>query len=394
MSMDEARNHRHFKRALLCIVLSILVHIITVICLLLLPKHGPAKSRGTGPHGGEQEPPPQRLIRMHRTPPAPQETPPFAKTSPDEEQQKPDTVDFEGKHNTRASGDETAPKRQNEAPLPTMQGEEKEEVVTFDQKRQEGDLEHEGKRDTAPAPPHPVEELIPLPDSPAPPPGMGSPDNTDNHQTNLGDGQNSNTPEATHTATIPTPSPDGDTLLQTRQDEAEKKLTPSPPSARRGLRDISALSPHQPSRPHRRRVTVRDPSLAAPTQAPGFRTQERRSRSTGRFVMGRKPSLNVAATPRGRYESEIYRRIARIWYAACDEHRGDVIPGSVTISLRIDKRGHLRNMQLLSRHGASVIQQSFTLGAIRRATLPPMPPNVSADVVGDVMELIIEFNFD
>ena len=36
MSMDEERNHRHFKRALLCIVLSILVHIITVICLLLL----------------------------------------------------------------------------------------------------------------------------------------------------------------------------------------------------------------------------------------------------------------------------------------------------------------------------------------------------------------------
>ena len=110
--------------------------------------------------------------------------------------------------------------------------------------------------------------------------------------------------------------------------------------------------------------------------------------------MGRKPSLNVAATPRGRYEAEIYRRIARLWYAACDEHRGDIIPGSLTISLRINKQGRLRNMQLISRHGAGVIQQSFTLGAIRRATLPPMPPNVSADVVGDILELIIEFNFD
>lgn len=391
--MDEERNQRHFKRALLCIVLSVLVHIVTVICLLLLPKHGMQK-KGAGHHDGEQEAPTQRLIRMHRTEPTPQEAPPFAKTPPDEEQQKPETVDFEGKHNTRASGDDAAPKRQSDAPLPTMQGEEKEEVVTFDQQRQEGELEHEGKRDSAPAPPQPIAEPTPLPDSLAPPPGMGSPDNTADHQTNLGEGQNNTTPEATHSATIPTPTSEGDTLLQTRQDEAKKKPTPSPPSARRGLRDITALSPHKATRPHRRRITVRDPSLADHAQAPGFRTQERRSRSTGRFVMGRTPSLNVAATPRGRYEAEIYRRIARIWYAACDEHRGDIIPGSVSISLRIDKRGHLRNMQLLSRHGASVIQQSFTLGAIRRATLPPMPPNVSADVVGDVMELIIEFNFD
>ncbi len=392
--MDKERKQQHIKRALLCIALSILVHVGTVFILLILPKTS-LQQGGTRHQETKPEPPAKRHIRMHRTPPQEQtKARPFAKTSPDEEAQKPEVVDFEGKHNSQASGDDSAPHRQSDAPVPTMQGEEKEEVVTFDQERQDGDLEHEGKRDTAPTPPQPAEEPIPLPDAPAPTQGQGQPDNAADHQTNLGEGLNTNSPEATHSAKIPTPTPEGDTLLQTRQDQAMPKPTPSPPSARRGLRELSTLTPHKALRPHRRRVSVHDPSLADHAQPAGFRTQERRSRSTGRFVMGHKPALNVAATPRGRYEAEIYRRIARMWYAACDEHRGDVIPGSLTISLRIDKRGALRNMQLVSRHGASVIQQSFTLGAIRRAALPAMPPNVAADVVGEIMELIIEFNFD
>lgn len=392
--MGKDWNTGHFKRALLCIVLSVFVHIFTLIGLLLLPKTDTSSNRASTPYENERQSSTKRHIRMHHTPSLPQAPPPFAKTSPEAEQKRPDKADFEGKHNTQASGDDSAPKRHNNAPLPTMQGEDKKEVVTFDQERQEGDLEHEGKRDTSPEPQQPMDEPSPRPDNLDPTSGQGLPANAANHHTNLGDGQNSNSPEATHSAKIPTPTPDGDTLLQTRQKEASQQPTPSPPSARRGLRNIPSLSPHRALHTHRRRVTVHDPSLADHAQPPGFRTRERQSRSTGRFVMGSKPSLNVAATPRGRYEAEIYRRIARLWYAACDEHRGDIIPGSLTISLRINKQGHLRNMQLVSRHGASVIQQSFTLGAIRRATLPPMPPNVSADVVGDVMELIIEFNFD
>lgn len=391
--MDKERNNGHIKRALLCIILSVFVHIVTVIGLLLLPKSS-IQNPGSSYHESERHSPAKRHIRMHRTQPPSQEPPSFAKTSPEAAREKPDKADFEGRHNTRASGDDSAPKRHNDTPAPTMQGEEKKEIVTFDQERQAGDLEHDGKRDTAPTPPQPISAPAPPPKALTPPPGQGSPDNAENHHTNLGAGHNSNSPEATLSAKIPSPTPEGDALLQTRQEEAKQQPTPSPPSARRGLRDIPSLTPHASLRPQQRRVTVHDPSLADHAQPAGFRTRERRSRSTGRFVMGRKPSLNVAATPRGRYEAEIYRRIARLWYAACDEHRGDIIPGSITISLRINKQGNLRNMQLLSRHGAGVIQQSFTLGAIRRATLPPMPPNVSADMVGDILELIIEFNFD
>ncbi|MBQ9835409.1 MAG: hypothetical protein IJO34_03710 [Akkermansia sp.] len=392
--MDKDWSIGHIKRVLLCIIMSVFVHMLTVLGLLLLPEPD-APNRGSTQHESDRHSSAKRNIRIHRTQEAKQETPHFAKTSPEAQQEKPDKAEFEGRHNTQASGDNAAPRRQSDAPVPTMQGEDKKEIVTFDQERQEGALEHEGKQDTTPSPPQPIAVPSPHTGAPSSAASIGAPDNTANHHTNLGDGENNNSPEATHSAKIPIPTPEGDTLLQTRQEKARQQPVPSPPSARRGLRHIPTPTPHQSKRLPRRSVIVHDPSLADHAQQPaGFRTRERRSRSTGRFVMGRKPSLNVAATPRGRYEAEIYRRIARLWYAACDEHRGDIIPGSLTISLRINKQGRLRNMQLISRHGAGVIQQSFTLGAIRRATLPPMPPNVSADVVGDILELIIEFNFD
>ena len=100
------------------------------------------------------------------------------------------------------------------------------------------------------------------------------------------------------------------------------------------------------------------------------------------------------STPRGMYEALVYRRVAHFWYMACDEHRGDVIPGTITISLRINKRGQIDSMALIRRSGASISQQSFTFKAIRKASLPPMPQEVQADVIGELMELIFEFNFD
>ena len=51
-------------------------------------------------------------------------------------------------------------------------------------------------------------------------------------------------------------------------------------------------------------------------------------------------------------------------------------------------------MNLITRRGASVIQQSFTFGAIRQAQLPPMPPAVQKELIGEQLELIFTFNFD
>lgn len=391
--MDKEQNNEQLKRVLLCVVLSICVHIATVLILLSIPRQ--AGENITKDAISSATAPPRHRLRLLPPQQQQQKAPTFAKTSADEQQpNKPSTIDFEGKHNTKAAGDNNAPTRRSEVPLPTMQGEEKDEIVTFDQERQDGDLEYEGKHNTKPAPPPPIEAPITQQETNSSSIQQGSIANKENHHTNLGTGENNTAPQTTHTAKIPEPNPEGETLLQTRVEKAQKTMKPSPPSARHGRPDGLHHATHKPSLPRKPKLTVFDPSLADHAQPAGFRTRERRSRSTGRFVMGSKPSLNVAATPRGRYEAEIYRRIARIWYATCDEHRGDIIPGTIVISLRIDKKGYLRNMQLISRRGAGVIQQSFTLGAIRRATLPPMPAQVAENIVGDIMELIIEFNFD
>ena len=137
-----------------------------------------------------------------------------------------------------------------------------------------------------------------------------------------------------------------------------------------------------------------DPTQADHAQPPGLRTTERRTRSTGQFVIGKLPSCNVEATPRGQYEELVYRLIARQWYFACDNHRGDIIPGTVIIALRINTRGRVESMNLVNRRGASVSQQSFTFAAIRRAQFPAMPKEVQKTLIGNLMELIITFDFN
>lgn len=366
----------------LSLFLSLLFHILTAWLLLSLPQ-GNKKMAETRPL------PSPRLIQVSRAQPPtspkprqetqqenkPQEKRPIAKTDPDRQEQRPEKADFEGKRDTRASADEkNRPQRQSDAPVPTQQGEEKETLNTLEQERQDGSLEHEGKRqqqETAAA----SAPGTPQPEQPAKP--------------DTGTESETRPEEATPTQVAPEP----------QQRDGDLKLTPL--TLQKEPADFTLAAPlagwdrQDTKRPRRPRKTpiAYDPSLADQAQ-PGFRTHERRTRSTGRFVLGKHASLNVEATPRGKYEELIYRRIAYYWYIACDDHRGDIIPGSLTIALRLNTQGNIVNMSLVNRHGASVIQQSFTFGAIRKASLPPMPEAVRKDLVGNLMELLFTFNFD
>ncbi len=385
----------------LCALLSLLLHASLAWALELFPRHT----------SGQKRQPLARSVRhlqVVRAEARPEEKPlpkeqqqaqereaPFAKTSADERQRRPKQADFIGRHDSLASGGPDALQRSSEAPLPTMAGREsEEEVVTFDQKRQDGDLAHEGKAATEPpAPPQPSPAESPQPVA------QGEPEGHAEQGEPQGEGSQPPAPAADATAAHE-PEPDtSDEGLKLSKLATENALTlpqPQPPPAPLGQpegRTEQAAASSAP-RPFRPRLTPYDPSLADGAQQPGLRTYERRTRSTGRFIFGRRPSLNVAATARGRYEAEIYRRIARVWYAACDEHRGDIIPGSITLSLRLTKSGGIDSMELIRRRGASIIQQSFSFGAIRRASLPPMPTEVQQGIIGTLYEMILTFNFD
>ncbi len=391
-------SRRDWGSLTLCVALSLLLHLGLAWALDLLPRdrharhHAPA-ARAT-----------RHVQVLRSTPrakkagaePVKRETErPFAKSSPDEPQMRPESADFIGSHDSVASGEPDAPQRRSDAPLPTMAGRESEaEMVTFDQERQDGTVEHEGKLAETPPPPPPS----PAPPAPEQALASGLPEGlTEPEIAQSGEQQSAQTsPESTAAQNSP-PSDTGEGLkldeLHTQDALTLSLSTPSP--APLGLPEgAEHHTTAPPARSRQPRGAVYDPALTAEAQQAGLRTYERRTRSTGRFVFGSRPALNVAATPRGHYEAEVYRRIARMWYAACDEHRGDIIPGSITVSLRLTKSGSIDSMDLVRRRGASLIQQSFSFGAIRRASLPPMPREVQAGVIGKLYEMILTFNFD
>lgn len=389
------------SKVLFCVALSVLLHLLLGFLILLLPTQDK-----------QQHPRPvkkARLVKVLRAaepakeagkplppPPVDQEKEaadkPSIKTSADTPSALPDQPEYEGKRDTRAASAPDSRHLTSARQAPAMSGEEKDELVTFDQERQEGDLEHEGKNSPQAAPELPAVPPPPVPAADPPLPPAPEPAGE------IPEGQESAEAHGTDAPQALTLTPDENGLLQVQQ---EASLSGRPDEGQHAARQgtpAGANDHSQPEHPARPRASrpFYDPSLAewAQPQKPGFRTYERRSRSSGRFVFGRGAALNVVSTPRGAYEALVYRRVAHFWYIACDEHRGDIIPGKITISLRITRRGQIDSMALISRSGASISQQSFTFKAIRQASLPPMPPEVQADVIGPLMELIFEFNFD
>lgn len=382
---DDSQGSRpQYQLVLLCVLLSLLLHGTGAWLLLLLPAPQSEKqARDQRPSRVLHIRKGEKKAKMPSSPQKEQTNPqiPFAKTDADHPETRPRQTDFQGKRHSRAEGMSDGSQRSDDTPVPTMDGEEAEEINTLERERQDGPIEHEGPDSPLPVPP------------PTPEPTPGQSDTPSSPQPDLGTEISSQPPtDATPSILPPPENRNGDTPLH----PDAPKLTPAEPPAQTaapqsGQPDARGTAPVSP----RPRVTrpVYDPSLADHAQ-PGFRTTERRSRSTGRFILGRHPSLNVSATPMGRYEELIYRLIARRWYAACDEHRGDIIPGSIIIAFRLNKRGSVETMNLVTRRGASVIQQSFTFGAIRRAQLPPMPPAVQQELIGEQLELIFTFYFD
>lgn len=377
---DSSRSNQG-RIALLCVLLSLLLHVLAAWLLLQLPSPHCQTARGQTQSSralkiSRHTHLKKKALSAEQEQKAPRR--PFAKTDSDRKEERPPQADFVGKRNTRAEGQSDAPQRTSDVPLPTMNGEKKEEINTIDRERQDGPVEHEGKNNTPVPPPTPS----PAPGIPNAIPAELPADGQAPATTPPTDAAASHLPQQ-QTADALKLQPSEHRLTENKQHQQA-----APPKGQPQQQGTSTAAP-QP----RIKRKVYDPSLADHAQ-PGFRTTERRSRSTGRFVLGRNPAVNVSATPLGRYEELIYRLIAHRWYAACDDHRGDIIPGRIIIAIRLNKTGSVETMNLITRRGASIIQQSFTFGAIRRAQLPPMPTAVQQELLGEQLELIFTFNFD
>lgn len=382
MQEAQAANKALHHRGVLpvCLLLSLFAHgVLATILILTLPQGSPPpKLKGgnkkytltvTRPQDkGEQETPEEEKIK------------PFIKTDSERPQLKPKEADFEGARDARAEGMNITT-RQDDTPAPTMEGEIKEERNVLEQKRQDGDVKHEEEISQEPTPqPELTEQNEENTENDAP---IQPQEETTEEEKDTESQQQAelNTESATEE------SPTEDTPITPEPAEAESGIieTPQPPPTPK-----ASLYPQR----NGARRPVYDPSQAPHAQSPGLRTEEKRSRSTGHFVIGKRPSWDVEATPRGEYEALVYRLIASKWYFACDRHRGDITPGTLIILLRLDTRGRIVDMKCVSKRGAGILQESFTYKSIRQAQFPPMPQEVIKSLKGEQMEFFITFDFN
>ncbi len=378
----------------LCVLLSLLLHTALAWVVLQIPRPAHQKT-------AQQTRAPRlvKVVRKKEKPAAPQDEQKeraVVKTNPDAPQVAPERPEFEGNRDSRAASDPDSRDKLANREAPAMTGREQEEMVTFDETRQDGDLKHEGKRETTPSQPAPqqdTQDTVAAQEAEMPAPGTPQP--TENPAQEPGTDLMDLVQQGALTVN-PLTEVDDEQGLRLNPADMPSTSPLEMHAARTGQPDATGDKPElvQPQQRRRAPAVYYDPSLADHMQPEGFRTNENRTRSSGHYTIGRHAALNVEATPRGEYEAEIYRRIAYQWYLQCDEHCGDIIPGRITISLRLLRNGSIANMDLIHRRGASVSQQSFTFTAIRCASLPPMPAAVQKSFAGDKLELIFDFNFD
>ncbi len=394
MTREEVKTKRLL---LIALILSLLIHGLFILLFYYL---APEK-KGT-PSNDTQHTRQLKVIREQEedakdktTPEQEQEKeePRFAKTSAETLEQAPKEPDYIGSRDTTISGDKNPAKEQSDDVAPSMNGEDRDELNTVEQDKQDGDLEFDGLKQSAAQQPPPsplVAPNAPVQPSVAPPPSI-----TPKEQESDKEEQSEQSPSEEPIKTIHPleADPEGDISIDdlsqqsAEQEEQQSEETPSPPAPELPIQQAQLPRPAAQTKP------VYDP-MFTPEAQPGFRTTERRSRSTGKFIIGQNAALNVEATPLGRYQELIYRRIAYYWYAMVEEKRGDIIPGSITIRLLVNHKGQLTSMELVNKRGASISQQSITFAAIRRAAIPPMPTEVQKGIVGDKLDLLFTFYFN
>jgi hypothetical protein len=81
------------------------------------------------------------------------------------------------------------------------------------------------------------------------------------------------------------------------------------------------------------------------------------------------------------------------WYHQCDVNRDLIVTGTIRTRILLNPEGHVVSIRQLSRDGASEAQKSFTFVAIQQAPIPPMPPDVRKELIGNRMELFFDFFF-
>lgn len=302
-------------------------------------------------------------------PPDAPKAPDFARTSPDQAEETPESPDFIGERNTRATSDATP--RPDGPDLPSQQGREprwEDEIETTESDYQDGELAHDRSAEPE-APPmagdvavvEPAEpEVAPAPADPAPAVAEAPIE-----KERLAEG----------------PVPVDRMVKESPETEESPKPTPAE-RAEEGKEELAETAkPADAAQP------------ASNPDAPGFRGNQSKTRLEGSISRTGRSALNVEDSVLGRYHASVSRAVEKEWQRNCVRNRDYITPGQLTMRVMLEPSGKVRSVGFVEEFGVGNIPKGFTLNSIRDAEIPAMPAELKKQLDGEPLELIYRFNF-
>lgn len=300
--------------------------------------------------------------------PPPPANPAFVRTSPDQAEEKPESPDFIGERNTRATSD-AAPLA--DAPdLPSQKGREprwEDEIETTESEYQDGDLAHDRSA---------------TPDSPAMPEPVVRPE-----------GPDSPVPPTSEVGAPPVPEPpmerlvEGPVPVDRRVKESPESEEPPKPAPTERSEEGKEESKEQ-GKP----AEAPTPAGSSP-QSPGFRGNQKKTRLEGSISRVGRSALDVEDSLLGRYHAAVSRAVEKEWQRNCVRNRDYITPGQLTMRVMLEASGKVRSVGFVEELGVGNIPKGFTLNSIRDAEIPAMPGELKKQLDGEPLELIYRFNF-
>jgi hypothetical protein len=124
-----------------------------------------------------------------------------------------------------------------------------------------------------------------------------------------------------------------------------------------------------------------------------FAPRSRKTRIAGVISANGKGSLNVANTAIGRYQGEIFKKLETVWQMENISNRSLLAPGNVTLYFVVNKNGEVSRQKQMAMVGASGTQWGMILRALSGIKIPKMPKDVTKELAGDPLEIIVTFNY-
>jgi len=330
----------------------------------VIPERGDASSAATV----EAAPKPPEILKA-----------PFARTSPEQEAERPQAARFIGERNTQATSDR-APDA-SAPPMPSQQGiEDDRDLETTQSRYRDGALD--GGAAASPSMPQP-------PAVPAAP--VETPAAAPEQTVSKSEGEQLRMPA--EEAASPPPAPrerlaEGPNPVEREVTQAKPEENPKPADDKR---KEAAKAGEKPA--ERTAKSGPKPIQVAGSGNPAFSGFQRKTKLSGSISRKGVSALDVEDSPLGRYQAAISRAVEREWQRNCVRYRDLITPGFLTVRFLVDASGKVRSVGFVEAAVGGEVQKGFTLSSIREAEIPPMPAELKKQLGDEPLELIFNFYF-